>query len=125
MTILEQFKGHEQEDLRSKYPETQIDELSLNGYANGMTNGTNGHSESFETKVDAIVIGAGQSGICTASYLQASGISYVLLERNEKVGDNWTMRYDCLKVSLSFVSKSVVTEAYILSNGKVAHTAQV
>lgn len=123
MTILDQFKGHEQEDLRVKYPELSMDGLSLNGKANGKTNGTNGktngangHSESSETKVDAIVIGAGQSGICTASYLQASGISYVVLERNKKVGDNWALRYDCLKVSRSSVPKWIPAVSDLLFN---------
>lgn len=104
MTILEQFRGHEQKDLRLTYPEIQLNNLNLhedvNGTTNHAANGSNGHSESSDIRVDAIVVGAGQSGICTASYLQASGISYVGLERNKKIGDNWTLRYDCLKVSV-------------------------
>ena len=109
MTILDQFKGYEQEDLRIKYPELRISESDLTGNATkGMANGINGHSKSLETEVDAIVLGAGQSGICMASYLQASGISYVALERNKKVGDNWSLRYDCLKVrAVVFFLKTV------------------
>ena len=96
MTILEQFKGYEQDDLRLKYPELPMNGLNLNG--NAMNMNGNEHSEGLETRVDAIVLGAGQSGLCMASYLQASGISYVALERNKKIGDNWALRYDCLKV---------------------------
>ena len=94
MTILEQFKGHEQEDLRVKYPERLNDDSRHT--ANGLDENARGLDRKVE--VEAIVLGAGQSGICTASYLQAIGISYLALERNPNVGDNWVFRYDHLKV---------------------------
>ena len=90
MTILEQFKGYEQEDLRLKFPEQPTGALT-----NGVSHAPDTETE---TKVDAIVLGAGQSGLCVASYLQASGVSYLALERNKQIGDNWALRYDCLKV---------------------------
>jgi 4-hydroxyacetophenone monooxygenase len=37
----------------------------------------------------AIVVGAGFSGVCAAIKLQAAGIPYVVLEKNENVGGAW------------------------------------
>ena len=45
-------------------------------------------------QVQAVVVGAGQAGPAVAGRLKASGIS---VEKNERVGDNWTGRYESAK----------------------------
>jgi putative flavoprotein involved in K+ transport len=47
---------------------------------------------------EVVVIGAGQSGLATAYHLTQRGIGFVVLEGNERVGDNWRTRYDSLKL---------------------------
>jgi cation diffusion facilitator CzcD-associated flavoprotein CzcO len=41
---------------------------------------------------DCVVVGAGMAGLCVAGYLKALGTNAVILERNIRVGQNWTDR---------------------------------
>jgi putative flavoprotein involved in K+ transport len=45
---------------------------------------------------DAIVIGAGQAGLAAGYYLKNKGLSFVLLDRGNEVGEVWKNRYDSL-----------------------------
>jgi putative flavoprotein involved in K+ transport len=51
-------------------------------------------SEHFET----VIIGAGQAGLATAYHLMREDRPFVILEANERVGDNWRNRFDSLKL---------------------------
>ena len=44
----------------------------------------------------ALIIGAGQSGLNLAARLQALGLSCLIIDKNERVGDNWRYRYRTL-----------------------------
>lgn len=45
---------------------------------------------------DVLVIGAGHSGLALAAQLGVLGVSTLLVDRAERVGDNWRGRYDSL-----------------------------
>ncbi|MFD6857596.1 flavin-containing monooxygenase [Rhodococcus sp. NPDC060090] len=45
---------------------------------------------------DVLVIGAGHSGLALAAELGALGVRTLLVDRTERVGDNWRCRYDSL-----------------------------
>ena len=51
-------------------------------------------SDYFET----VIIGAGQAGLATGYHLRQQNRSFVILEANERVGDNWRKRFDSLKL---------------------------
>lgn len=52
----------------------------------------------METKeFEAVVVGGGQCGLAVGSRLQAQGISYVVLDKFDEVGDCWKRRYDSMK----------------------------
>ncbi|KIM92618.1 hypothetical protein OIDMADRAFT_185081 [Oidiodendron maius Zn] len=58
--------------------------------------------ESFKkTSFDCVVVGAGMAGLCTAGRLETLGMSYVVLERNKHIGDNWTQRYESVRLHTS------------------------
>lgn len=42
---------------------------------------------------DCVIVGGGQAGLSTAGYCQALGISYIIIEKNHEIGDNWGKRY--------------------------------
>ncbi|GFF46966.1 probable indole-3-pyruvate monooxygenase YUCCA10 [Aspergillus udagawae] len=44
----------------------------------------------------ALLVGAGQAGLNTAARLQSLGISCLIVDRNERIGDNWRKRYRTL-----------------------------
>ncbi|KUJ21180.1 dimethylaniline monooxygenase (N-oxide forming) [Mollisia scopiformis] len=77
-TVLEQLKG--QPDVDVLQPVTEL----KNGYVNG--EGEKGH-------FDCVVIGGGLAGLSTGGRLKALGVSYVVLDKNRNVGDNWKLRY--------------------------------
>ncbi|UFJ39534.1 NAD(P)/FAD-dependent oxidoreductase [Brevibacillus humidisoli] len=46
--------------------------------------------------VDVLVIGAGQAGLAVGYYLRQRGLSCLLLDAAERLGDSWRKRYDSL-----------------------------
>lgn len=58
----------------------------------GMSKLTNGHVD--PPHFDCVIVGGGQAGLSVAGRLKALGVSYVVLEKNDEVGDNWKLRYD-------------------------------
>ncbi len=49
-----------------------------------------------EEKYKVIVIGAGQSGLSAGYYLKKSGIPFLILDANKRIGDSWRKRWDSL-----------------------------
>jgi putative flavoprotein involved in K+ transport len=49
-------------------------------------------------KDDVIIIGAGQAGLSMGYYLQQTNLSFLVLEKGEKIGQVWKNRYDSLKL---------------------------
>jgi putative flavoprotein involved in K+ transport len=47
---------------------------------------------------DTVVIGAGQAGLAAGYRLRKTGRSFVILDGNERIGDNWRERYDSLRL---------------------------
>ncbi|KAF6825245.1 flavin-containing monooxygenase [Colletotrichum plurivorum] len=48
-------------------------------------------------QTDVFIIGGGNVAISLAARLKALGVGSVMIDRNPSVGDNWALRYDCLK----------------------------
>ncbi|KZO92908.1 FAD/NAD(P)-binding domain-containing protein [Calocera viscosa TUFC12733] len=51
--------------------------------------------------VDALVIGGGQSGLQAAAALRTVGLSCLVVEQHERIGDHWRQHYDFLKLHVS------------------------
>ena len=49
-------------------------------------------------RIDTIVIGAGQAGLSAGYHLAKRGLSFVILDADERIGDHWRDRYDSLKL---------------------------
>ena len=47
---------------------------------------------------DVLIVGAGQAGLCLAARLRMMGVPTLVVEKNERVGDNWRKRYRSLKL---------------------------
>jgi len=48
--------------------------------------------------LDVLVIGAGQAGLSVGYFLAASGLSFAILDANQRVGDQWRRRWDSLRL---------------------------
>lgn len=80
-TILENLDVHPEDEALLKSPSRQLEGL-----------------EKIET--DVFIIGAGNAAISLAARLKALGIDSVCADRNARVGDNWALRYDCMRFHL-------------------------
>lgn len=47
---------------------------------------------------DVIIIGAGQAGLSMGYYLQQTNLSFLILDKGEKIGEVWRNRYDSLRL---------------------------
>jgi putative flavoprotein involved in K+ transport len=49
-------------------------------------------------RIDTVVIGAGQAGLSAGYHLAIRGLSFVILDADERVGDHWRNRWDSLRL---------------------------
>jgi putative flavoprotein involved in K+ transport len=49
-------------------------------------------------RVETVVVGAGQAGLCVGHHLARRDREFVILDANERVGDNWRRHYDSLRL---------------------------
>ena len=47
---------------------------------------------------EVIVVGSGQAGLSIAARLKQQDIDTLIIDKNERVGDNWRNRYHSLKL---------------------------
>ena len=89
-TSMRELKGHE-ESINSRRPE---------GVAHGGQPGRKNWlerrvaDENFEnSEPTVLILGAGQGGLTPAARLKMLGVPTLIIDRNERVGDNWRNRY--------------------------------
>lgn len=46
--------------------------------------------------IETLIIGAGQAGLSTGYHLQQRGRQFLIVDGNERIGDNWRQQYDSL-----------------------------
>lgn len=80
-TILQQLKG--QPDADQLEPDSKVEAVDVS------------------KTLDCVVVGAGPAGLSMAGRLKAMGLSYVCIEKNKRVGDNWKNRYESVRCKLS------------------------
>ncbi|GAB7349290.1 hypothetical protein MBLNU459_g8434t2 [Dothideomycetes sp. NU459] len=88
-TILEQFEGTGNVDML---------EPSKHNFGDSASNG---NEECGPGHFDCVVVGAGQAGLSTGGRLAALGLEYVILDKNQQVGDNWKNRYGSARLHTS------------------------
>jgi putative flavoprotein involved in K+ transport len=49
-------------------------------------------------RIGTVVIGGGQAGLSVGYYLARRGLPFVILEANQRIGDNWRKRWDSLRL---------------------------
>lgn len=54
--------------------------------------------ESSGERFDVVVVGGGQAGLSVGYYLRQSGLSFVILDAGERIGDSWRKRWDSLRL---------------------------
>jgi hypothetical protein len=72
---------------------------SPNSFAEGIAAGSTLTPRTRPGDPTVVIIGAGQAGLSVAARLESIGISTVIIERRERVGDSWRARYDSLNIN--------------------------
>lgn len=67
-------------------------------------------NDASEITTDVLIIGAGNWGLTLASRLKTLGVNFLLVDKNQYIGDNWALRYDNMKFH---VPKSFAETPYI------------
>jgi putative flavoprotein involved in K+ transport len=49
-------------------------------------------------QVDTLIIGAGQTGLAAAYHLSKRGLRFLIVDANDRIGDQWRHRYDSLRL---------------------------
>lgn len=49
-------------------------------------------------RIETIVVGGGQAGLSVGYHLARRGLSFVILDGNERIGDSWRKRWDSLRL---------------------------
>jgi putative flavoprotein involved in K+ transport len=49
-------------------------------------------------RVETVVLGGGQAGLSVGYHLARRGLSFVILDANERIGDSWRKRWDSLRL---------------------------
>ncbi len=49
-------------------------------------------------RFDVVVIGGGQAGLAAGYHLKRRGLSFVILDASERIGDVWRQRWDSLRL---------------------------
>ncbi|WP_347109610.1 FAD-dependent oxidoreductase [Paenarthrobacter sp. S56] len=90
------------------HPERQLD-----ARPSGKVHGPVRNRLSWQEELDAdfthqepevIVLGSGHNGLMLAAHLRALGVPALVLERNDRVGDNWRKRYSSLALHTPLAS---------------------
>ncbi|KAJ4286411.1 hypothetical protein N0V90_013110 [Kalmusia sp. IMI 367209] len=99
-TTLLELKGYEElAGARRKHGGNN----ALDGMSGGMGKGglnwqerREKDQEFLDEEPDVLIIGAGQSGLNVAARLQGLNMTALIIDKNERVGDNWRHRYRTL-----------------------------
>jgi putative flavoprotein involved in K+ transport len=79
--------------MTAQHTEAPFD-LGVRAFRPGDGLNASGQSEWFET----VVVGGGQAGVSVGYHLARRGHSFVILDENEHVGDNWRNAWDSLRL---------------------------
>jgi putative flavoprotein involved in K+ transport len=56
------------------------------------------HAVSDAERIETVVVGGGQAGLSVGYHLARRGLSFVILDANERIGDSWRKRWDALRL---------------------------
>jgi len=57
-----------------------------------------GYGRSLMVRPQVLIVGAGQAGLICAAHLKRLGVSTLIVDKHERVGDNWRKRYHSLNL---------------------------
>src|SRR6187200_3795368 len=71
---------------------------SRSSYRCPIDNSRGGRRMEQQERYETLVIGGAQAGLSVGYYLKRQGRSFVILDRNDRIGDSWRARWDSLRL---------------------------
>ena len=93
MTSLEEIRGHE-EAIGDRRPSGENYSRSFGG--DNWLDLRNKSREYKDREPAVLIVGAGQSGLTLAARLSVLGVDTLIIDKHQRVGDNWRKRYHSL-----------------------------
>ena len=93
LTALDELKGFEEQDGRSR---PQGKAYSRDFCGPNWLDLRNAAAEYADREPAVLVVGGGQAGLSTAARLTQLGVDTLIVDREERIGDNWRNRYHAL-----------------------------
>lgn len=93
VTTLQQLKGHE-EACKKRAPSADDNSRDFGG--DNWLDRLNNARAYADRDPAVIVVGGGQAGLSIAARLQQLGVDTLIVDRHQRVGDNWRKRYHSL-----------------------------
>ena len=94
LTSLEELKGHEEQIGRARRPDGEAYSRDFRG-PNWLDQRK--AQEAFVDRDPAVlVVGGGQAGLAAAARLSQLGLDTLIVDREQRIGDNWRKRYHAL-----------------------------
>uniref|UniRef100_A0A093Y726 Putative indole-3-pyruvate monooxygenase YUCCA5 n=1 Tax=Talaromyces marneffei PM1 TaxID=1077442 RepID=A0A093Y726_TALMA len=97
-TILDQLPDFGDIDRVDPIESTSTSNLHTDKTNRSSSEARGNHQQTSQQHYDCMIVGGGQSGLCTAGRLQALGVSYICIDSNNELGDSWRLRYDSSKI---------------------------
>ncbi|KAJ4397789.1 hypothetical protein N0V93_002026 [Gnomoniopsis smithogilvyi] len=76
---------------------TILDNLDIHPENEALLRNPRKNLEQVSLTTDVVIIGGGNAAVTLAARLKVLGVESIMVERNAKPGDNWKLRYDCMK----------------------------
>jgi cation diffusion facilitator CzcD-associated flavoprotein CzcO len=90
-TNLQELRGHE-EAFRRRAPEDSTRDFGAENWLDRLAK-----QRAFADRDPAVlVVGGGQAGLSIAAWLQQLGVDTLIVDRHQRIGDNWRTRYHSL-----------------------------
>src|SRR5689334_15743781 len=51
-----------------------------------------------QQRIETLIVGAGQAGLATGYHLNRKGREFLVVDGNDRVGDDWRRHYDSLRL---------------------------
>ncbi|GAB7357353.1 hypothetical protein MBLNU459_g8301t1 [Dothideomycetes sp. NU459] len=80
---------------------TRLENLDIHPEDESLLNSPGRQSDDLPTlETDVFIVGGGNAAVALAARLKAMSVDSIMVDRNAHVGDNWALRYDCMKFHL-------------------------
>lgn len=89
--------GTEAVDWKIWTMSTILDTLDIHPENEALLQGPRKNLAGPSLTTDVVIIGGGNSAVTLSARLKALGVESIMVERNPQPGDNWKLRYDCMK----------------------------